>query len=290
MSTTEEVCVLRQCSECGIKKYRNLLEKEKTQIHTPTDDITWKQWKNVSYKKEGVIKRKMGNKVENGPLSKLVDDYLGQLENMSTHQFNKIYQLKQFNLCLKSLRKGQVLLVHDFSQNEPQGCHWDHEQLTIHPTVAYYQGDCCDDILKEEFINLMPDKDHDESGVKLFTEKCLQHLRDKGVQNDDQCSNQYKSKNCYHISNMKIPVTKHYFSVKHGKGLSDRAGGNFKRWVKRIIKDPHRMMTTCQKLAEYSILHYTRQIKCTGEDRKEAHSVICFFIMRLYPESLPIKF
>ena len=141
----------------------------------------------------------------------------------------------------------------------------------IHPTVAYYRGDCCDEIVKEEFINLIPDKDHEESAVKLFMEKCLQHLLDKGVQiNDiqeftDQCSNQYKSKNCfYHISNMKIPVTKHYFTNKHDKGPSDRAGGNFKRWVKRIIKDPHRMMTTCQELAEYSMLYYTRQIKCTG--------------------------
>ena len=71
--------------------------------------------------------------------------------------------------------------------------------------------------------------------------------------------------------------------MKHGKGPSDRAGGNFKRWVKRIIKDPHRMMTTCRELAEYSMLHYTRQIKCTGENRKEAHSLIQVF----YHETIP---
>ena len=40
-----------------------------------------------------------------------------------------------------------MLLVHDFSQNvlwyaqdEVGAAHWDHEQATIHPTVAYYIG------------------------------------------------------------------------------------------------------------------------------------------------------
>ena len=61
----------------------------------------------------------------------------------------KIWQLKQFNISLQNLCKGQVLLVHDFSQNlllyaqdEVSAAHWDHEQVTLHPTVVYYVGPC----------------------------------------------------------------------------------------------------------------------------------------------------
>ena len=73
----------------------------------------------------------------------------------------KIWQLKQFNISLQNLRKGQVLFVHDFSQNlllvaqdEVSTAHWDHEQVTLHPTVVYYVGPCRK-LIKEEVIHIM---------------------------------------------------------------------------------------------------------------------------------------
>ena len=78
-----------------------------------------------------------------------------QLQEMSLHQFNKVWQLKQFKSAINSLKVGQVLIVHDFSQNlllydqdEPQGRHWDHEQVTIHPSVAYYKCSTHDEVIK----------------------------------------------------------------------------------------------------------------------------------------------
>ena len=134
---------MRQCGKCRVEKYQKLLEEKNPQINTCKENLVWKQWKNIPYTKNGVTKRKMGDEVNTGNLKRLVCDYSTHLDSMSLHQFNKIYQLRQFNLCMKNLKKGQVLFVHDFSQNlllytqnEPQGCHWDHNQITIHPTVV----------------------------------------------------------------------------------------------------------------------------------------------------------
>ena len=67
-------------------------------------------------------------------------------------------------MTLQNLQRGQLLLVHDFSQNllliaqdEVPGMHWDHEQATIHPTVAFYIG-ICRSLIKEEIIHLTNDR------------------------------------------------------------------------------------------------------------------------------------
>ena len=86
---------------------------------------------------------------ESGSCLILLNKHLEQLNKISLHQFMKIWQLKQFNISLQNLCKGQVLLVHDFSQNlllyaqdEVTAAHRDHEQVTLHPTVVYYVGPC----------------------------------------------------------------------------------------------------------------------------------------------------
>ena len=214
--------------------------------------------------------------------------------------------MKQFNTCLASLKRGTVLLVHDFSQNillysqdKPQGHHWDHEQITVHPMVAYYicDLDCCKGkLVKEELIHLTPNLKHNDQAVMQFIEKSLEHLQKKGViienihEFTDQCSNQYKNKNTFYmISNKKIPATRHFYAVKHGKGPSDQAGSHFKRWLKRVIKDPHLYLTTCKEFVEYAILHYTKQIVCTGDNSKSAHSLTAVFIMRRYCQQSTLK-
>ena len=39
------------------------------------------------------------------------------------------------------------------------------------------------------------------------------------------------------------------------------------------MKDPHLFITSCRDLAEYSILHYSKQVKYNGENTKDAHSL-----------------
>ena len=190
----------------------------------------------------------MGDEVNTGNLKKLVCDYSNHLDSMSLHQFNTIYQLKQFNLCMKSLKRGQVLFVHDFyqnllsyTQNEPQGHHWDHNQITIHPTVVYYRCDHCDGIIKEDHIHMMPDNNHDYQAVLQFFEKSLDFLKQKGVdvteihEFTDHCMNQYKSKTIFHkMSKMKIKIICHFFCSEAWEGAGRQGWGQFQEFNQKI--------------------------------------------------------
>ena len=79
-----------------------------------------------------------------GTFKEILVEYLKQLKDMSQHQFNKGWQLKNFNRTLENMEIGQVLFVHNFSQNillyiqdEVLGAHWDHKQLTIPPNHLF---------------------------------------------------------------------------------------------------------------------------------------------------------
>ena len=67
--------------------------------------------------KDGEKRNKMGDNVKTGTIHDLLDHYIKQLHDMSVHQLSKVWQLKQFNACVKNFKCGQVLFVHDFSQN-----------------------------------------------------------------------------------------------------------------------------------------------------------------------------
>ena len=110
-------CVLRKCSECGVNKYKEIISGKNTNLLNSKDIIKWKQWEKVPYEQDGEKKSEMGDNVKTGTIQDLLDHYIKQLHDMSVHQFSKVWQLKQFNACVKNLKPGQVLFVHDFSQN-----------------------------------------------------------------------------------------------------------------------------------------------------------------------------
>ena len=143
--------------------------------------------------------------IETGTYEDIFKEYLKQLKSISVHQFRKVWQLKNFDMSLQNLQKGQLLLVHDFSQNllliiqeEVSAVHWDHEQATIHPTVVYYIG-VCGELIKEEIIHITGDRKHDHNAVSEFQKKTIEYLKAKGVEMTEiiewsgHCSNQYKS-------------------------------------------------------------------------------------------------
>ena len=270
-------CVLRQCSECGIPKYRQELRAINSKLLRKKAVTDWTQWKIRSvFNGKKNVKRMLPETVT-GTTEELFKDYLKKLKAISLHQFMKIWQLKQFNITLRNLRKGQILLVHDFSQNlllfaqdEVPGAHWDHEQATIHPTVAYYIGPC-GKVIKEEIIHITGDKKHDHYAVSVFVTKTVAYLRSKGVlvleiiEWTDHCSRQYKSRKAFFVLSVRdMPSSRNFYGVKHGKGPSDRAGAHFKSFVKRIVKAKKAMLVTVEQLVNYSIKEYERQVSCNS--------------------------
>ena len=101
----------------------------------------------------------------------------------------------------------------------------------------YYKclRDAYEGIVKEDLIHITEDTTHDQAAVEVFTEASAEHLKSQGVIVDEiikftgHAAAQYKSKTVfYKMTKYDIPVTKHYFTVRHGKGPADRAGGYFK--------------------------------------------------------------
>ena len=111
-----------------------------------------------------------------------------QLKKMSLHQIFKLWQLRNFNMVLENIQPGQVMFVHDFQQNlllltqdEALASHWDHPQLTIHPTCMFYHCPTCLKLVKEDIIHISMDKSYDKNGVNQFISTTIQHLKDKGI-------------------------------------------------------------------------------------------------------------
>ena len=211
-----------------------------------------------------------------------MNTYFKQLRKMSSHQFFKIWQLHNFNLSLMNLQRGQVLFVHNFQQNlllltqdEALAAHWDHPQLMIHPTAVFYLCMNCNKVVKEDLIHITMDKNHDKHAVNQFIFTSIEHFKKKGIAIEeiieftDHASSQYKSKyTFYYLTKLGVPCTRHYFGVKHGKGLSDRAGGNFKRKIRSAVKAGHELLDA-NSIEEYCKIHYDRQEVCSGDGTHE---------------------
>ena len=156
-------CVQCKCITCGITKYeRDLIHKNRIQMRQHKA-VTWRQWDKVKIgEKNGKAVYGTELVVQSGSIVNLMKLYMEQLEKMSLHQFFKIWQLRNFNLTMNNLQPGQVLFVHDFQQNlllltqdETSASHWDHPQLTIHPTAVFYRCSKCYELVKEDITTNM---------------------------------------------------------------------------------------------------------------------------------------
>ena len=273
-------CVLHKCPMCGVTKYeRDLIQKNRFQMRTQKE-VTWRQWEQIKIgDKKGKAKNRTELHMKTGSIVNLMKLYTQQLQRMSLHQFFKVWQLRNFNLTINNLQRGQVLFVHDFQQNlllvtqdESSGSHWDHPQLTIHPTAVYYHCSRCDELVKEDIIHITMDKSHDKHGVNQFIATTIDHLKKKDVtineiiEFTDHASSQYKSRfTFYYMKLLDVPCTRHYFGVKHGKGPSDRAGANFKRKVRSAVR-AGKILLSADAIDKYCRENFDLQIGCVSDE------------------------
>ena len=116
----------------------------------------------------------MANDLRTEDLQVLFDNYIDKMEDLSEHVFFDQWQHYQFKLLLENIEKGKIVFVHDFAKNillqyqkEPQSHFWDHTQVTVHTTVAYYKCDC-GHLITEYIYHVTSDKSHDWKAVGPF--------------------------------------------------------------------------------------------------------------------------
>ena len=174
----------------------------------------------------------------------LLNAYIKDLQVMRKHHFYNVWQTYQFMLNKANLDLNQIILVQDFARNfvlyfqdEPKDLHWDHDQVTVHPTVLYRcPNEGCDELVMEEIIHITPDLKHDPLAIKNFEEDVEFHLRSNNVKYEekfiwtDQDPTQYKSCRVFEgIANSLTCITHYYYPVRHGKNPADGSSGRLKK-------------------------------------------------------------
>ena len=246
-------CILRTCTNCGTDKLKeSLLDINANKLEDKHKRFLVKQWISKNKDNNGVTQSYLHWKVDRCSYEDLIDRYIAQLDSMAEHTFTASWNYCQFKLAKKNLLPGQVILVHDFAQNylclmqnEPQGMHWGHKQVTLHPTVAYYvcPNEDCNKIVTHELVHLSDDLKHDAHLIKCFHHTTVQKLKErkipirKIIQFSDQAPSQYKNKCAFrYVSQIDIPTMLNFFGVRHGKGPCDACAGRVKQKVVNLLK------------------------------------------------------
>ena len=236
--------------------------KLKSHIDKKTS-CSWQRWVYTPSEKG----RKLILATVTGTCAQLINIYITDLDKMAEHLFNADFQHHQFiNVRdnIDGLQDGTVLEVLDFAQNylcyyqdEPQECHWDHSQVTIHPIVCYFKGSC-GHLITEELVFISPDLKHNASAVEHFTNVAEKHLAKKLprlhkiIQFTDQCPAQYKSKTpFFDISKREVMTERHYFGARHGKGPADGVTGRVKKAVSVAVKSRKVVINDAESFYKY---------------------------------------
>jgi hypothetical protein len=233
-------CIKRNCSTCGVQ----YLTSQWIEMVGPEKKVTWKRWVFID---KGQNKRKLVPTTVSGTGAKFIKMFQDDLKDLALHLMNADWHYNQFTKLISDVPERVLVEVLDFGRNylckyqdEPQGCYWDHSQVTIHPVVCYYRG--ASGTVTEELIFVSDDRKHDHVIVKKFEAAVENHFAKKNlifdniVQFTDQCPGQYKSKTSFkNISSSKIRKQRIYFGTRHGKGPADGACGRVKRAVDQAV-------------------------------------------------------
>ena len=155
-----------------------LITTNATKLQDTCKRFLIKQWITKNKETNGVSQSYLQWKVERCSYQDLIDRYVTLLDVMAEHTFMASWNYCQFKRAKKNLLPGQLLFIHDFAQNylcllqnEPQGKHWDHNQVTLHPTVAYYicPNENCNKMVTHELVHSSDDLKHDAHLVKMLS-------------------------------------------------------------------------------------------------------------------------
>jgi len=147
---------------------------------------------------------------------------------------------------------------------EIPSAHCYHQQVTIHPIVAYYNCLQCQETVQESVLFISDDLTHDALAVHKFVSMTNTHLKDKRmidiqheVQYSDGCSSQYKSFTpfcdiSYALQDYGFAIERLYYSARHGKGPCDGAGAVLKSSARRTVMGQEQVINNSKDLYEFA--------------------------------------
>ncbi|XP_070205712.1 uncharacterized protein [Littorina saxatilis] len=272
----KQACIDRKCLECGTSsvevKLRPLLE---THI---AENVTFSKWEFINYVHNG-INKKLGKTRKTVPAPEFVAQLVSDATTLSKHLFNARWQGNQYDSISKDVPGGWVVFCQDFAENftcwvqdEAQGAHWAHDQVTLHANVASYRCpvDGCELMVNHTLMVVSNDMKHCHDAVHTFNSVTLNFLvhqqvpMNKIIMFSDGAPTQYKNKNSFcdlshFFEDYGLEGERHFFGTRHGKGPCDREFGTLKKAVNRRIKGRQAEIHTAADFFSFCRDHYSRE-------------------------------
>ena len=229
-------CLMRQCEQCGVKKFKLSAEEESSQVQ-----VEWKRYQCVTIQdKNGEERRKISLVRKDTPVNEMFQYFLELLSGYTYHSFMAKWQKDQFDSLVANLPLNHVICVHDFSENyicrsqdEIQSQYFDPNKVSIHVSILYRHANLQTDgrestadnpnIIKEHLFALSDDNTQDYHFVHHVQSLILNYLReqqhltvDKIHEFTDGCAGQYKSKHTFGdlsccLADFGCQIDRHFF-------------------------------------------------------------------------------
>src|SRR5258705_1849904 len=184
-----------------------------------------------------------------------VDDLLEtlthELDNPTAHHFISKHQQRFLQNMKQEVAQNTCIMLADFAENyhfvvqdEVQGYHWNRQQATLHPFVAYYKGSELEPTQSKSFVCISDNLEHNTTTLYAFQKKVISCLHttlpdlQKIVYFSDGAASQYKNRKnfenvCQHKADFNVEAEWHFFATSHGKNVCDGVGGTVKRLATR---------------------------------------------------------
>ena len=284
-------CVTHKCKKCGTQLFKEaILQKNGQRIKDKRKRFLVKLWVTKTERKQGVTQSYLHWKFERCNYIELIDLLMDHMKNMSEHTFMASWNYVQYKQAKKNILVGDLIFVHDFAQNylclhqnECQGLHWRHKQVTMMPTNVSK----CEQLVTHEIVHVTDDLKHDAHIVKMFTEKSIKIIQNNNVnickiiEFTDQAPSQYKNKTAFnYLANTKIPMQKNYFGVRHGKSSCDACTGRVKQGVTRLVKNGDVVVNNAETFYDTCVKHLEKPMDISDKCQHymltfELHRKIC---------------
>ena len=288
-------CILCTCKICGTDVFKNaILCDNADKLKHERKRFLVKLWETKTEGKEGVAQSFLDWKFERCNYTGLIDLLMEHMSTMSEHTFMALWNYVQYKQAKKNILLGDVIFVHDFvqnylcqHQNECQGLHLRHKQVTIMPTVVHYRCHKCNQLVTHEIVNITDDMKHDAHIVKMFTERSINVLKQNNVNIHkiiefmDQAPSQYKNKMTFnYLANCDIPIQKNYFGVRHGKSSCDACTGRVKQGVTALVKSGQAVVDSAHTFYSTCVEHLQKPMETSNKCQHymltfELHEKLC---------------
>ena len=173
----KKACVNRECDRCGVQP--NLFMESELDCSDNAEEVEWEKYEYQTLKGKGTkMRRKLVLVKKRTKIGILFKNLITLLETFPSHNFRAEWQSKQAKAVIEHLPEGDIVAIHDFSENykcieknEIQSSYFQKTEVSIHVTILHrhavleYDGfeSTRDDpkIIQEQFFVISPDVKHD---------------------------------------------------------------------------------------------------------------------------------